>query len=157
VVKLADRSDTVMWFLEKTLAHGCHCFFIFTDFLGYSHKHAEFGRQVDVLSLLLNLKQWLVKVHYLFVVLLFEVKNHRNCCTSFTLIKLARRRTHIKANIADFISLMMAIASHHNRTFELIINIFLNFLLLRSLVLVALLLSDESCRLFVNQIQAVVD
>lgn len=146
-----------MWLLEKTLAHGCYSFFIFTHFLGYSHKHAKFWRQINVLSLLLNLKQWLIKVLYLFVVLLLKVKHHRYCRTSFALIKFACRWTHIKAYTAHFVGLSMAITSHHNRTFKLIVNIFLNFLLLRSLVWVALSLSDKSCSLLVNQTQAVID
>lgn len=156
-VQFANWSNTVMGLLEKTLAHGGHSFFIFTHFLRNSDKHAEFWWQINILTFLLDLKERLVKVHDLFIILLLEIKDHRNCCSGFALLKLACWRAHIKPYIADFIRLMVAIASHHNSSFKFVVDRLLNLVLFWLFVWVPLPLLNKSGCLLINELKTVVN
>lgn len=53
-VELADRPDTIVWLLEQGLAHSCHRFLVLAYLLGNTNQHAQFGRQIDILALLLD-------------------------------------------------------------------------------------------------------
>jgi hypothetical protein len=116
-----------MWFLEKTLSHSSHCLFVFSDFLRDSNKHAEFWRQINVLSLLFDFKQRLVKTHNLLVVLRAEILNHRDSLPSFSLLEPTSLWAHVPTNGTNFVGFVMTVTSHDNRMFEFVVNGFLCF------------------------------
>ena len=60
LIKLADRSDTIMGLLEQTLSHSSHSLLVLTNFLRNANEHTKFWWQVNVLSLLLFFKEGLV-------------------------------------------------------------------------------------------------
>lgn len=76
LVQGLDRFDPIVRLLEETLAHLRDCFLVFPHLLWDANKHCEFGRQVDVLALLLDLEQRLVHFGDLFIVLLLEIGHH---------------------------------------------------------------------------------
>ena len=118
--------DTVIWLLEKTLAHLCHSFLVLTYLLRDSDEHAQFWRQVNILALLLYFKQRLIKLFYFFVVLLFEVSDHGNSSPCISLLELTSVWVHVKSYIADFVGLVVSVASHYNGSFEFINDCFLD-------------------------------
>ena len=120
--------DTVIWLLEQTLAHLCHSLLVLTNLLRDSNEHAQFWRQVNILALLLYFKQRLIKLFYFFVVLLFEVCDHGDCSAGVSLLKLASVWVHVESYIADFVGLVVSIASHHNGSFEFVNDCFLDFM-----------------------------
>jgi hypothetical protein len=139
-----------MRFLEQTLTHGGHSLFVFSDLLWNTNKHAKLWWKVDVLALLLDLEKWLVKTHDLFIILLAEIVDHRNRLSGFSLFKAACLRTHIPTNCANFISLVVSVASHHDSMLEFIINSLLNFVLFWRLAGVTLAFLGETDHLFIN-------
>ena len=78
------------------------------------------------MALLLYFKQRLIKLFYFFVVLLFEVSDHGYCSTGVSLLELASVWVHVKSYIADFVGLVVSVASHHNGSFEFINDCFLD-------------------------------
>ena len=149
--------DTVVRLLEETLAHLCDSLLVLSDLLGDSDEHAQFWRQIDVLALLLNFKQGLLEALDFLVVLLFEIKHHRYCGSSVTLLKLARIRTHVESDVADLIGLMMAVTRHNDGTFEFVDDGLVDLGVLRLLVGEARALGIETLNLFVNQLEAIID
>lgn len=157
VVELANRADTVVRLLEEGLAHGSHGLLVLTHLLGDTDKHAQLGRQVDVLSLLLDLKERLVERHNLLVVLLTEVLHHRNSLALFALLEAARLRAHIPAHGGYLVGLVMTVASHDDGMLELVIDCLVDLVLLGGLASEPLLFVGEAVHLFINQLQAVVN
>ena len=78
------------------------------------------------MALLLYFKQRLIKLFYFFVVLLFEVGDHGYCSPGVSLLELASVWVHVKSYIADFVGLVVSVASHHNGSFEFIDDCFLD-------------------------------
>ena len=141
-----------MGFLEETLAHLCHRLLVFADLLRDTHKHSEFRWQVDVLALLLDFKEGLIHLQNLLVILLFEVGRHRNGRAGFSLLEVAGLGAHVESDIADFVSLMVAVAGHDDGALELINDGFLEFLDLWGVVGVAEAFLTEALHLLVNQL-----
>ena len=106
---------------------------------------------------MLYFKQWLVQLFYFFVVLLFEIVDHRNCGPGVSLLELASVWVHVKSYIADFVRLMMTIASHYNSTFEFVNNGFLDFVGFRLFIGVSLTSLMQAFNLLVDQGEAIVD
>ena len=102
-------------------------------------------------------KQGLLETLDFLVVLLLEIKHHRDCGASITLLKLARVRAHVESHVADFVRLVMAVARHDNCTFEFIDHSLLNFSIFGLLVGKALAFSVETFNLLVNELETVVD
>lgn len=146
-----------MRLLEERLAHGGHRFLVFTHFLGDANQHAELGRQVNVLTLLLDFEEWLVERHDLLVILLTEVLHHGDGLALFALLEAARLRAHVPAHRGHLVRLVVAVAGHHDRMFELVVHGFVNFVLFRGLAREPLLFVCEPVHLLVDQFQAVVD
>ncbi len=146
-----------MGLLKETLAHSSHGLFVLTDFLGDAHKHAKLRRQVDVLAFLFYFKKGLVETHDLLVVLLTEVVHHRNGGSGLSLFEAAGFRAHVPADGADFVSLVVTIASHNDCVLEFIVDGLLNFVLLGGLSGVALALLRKADHLLVDELEAVVD
>lgn len=146
-----------MRLLEETLAHGSHRLLVFTNFLRDTHKHAKLGWQVDVLAFLFDLKKWLVETHDLLVILLTEVVHHGNGGSSLSLLEAAGFRAHIPANGADFVGLVVAVASHNDCMLKFIVDSLLDFVLLGRFSGVALALLSEADHLLVDELEAVVD
>lgn len=76
LIELLDRMDPIMRLLEQALAHLSDCLLVFPHLLWDSDQHGEFRRQINVLTLLLDLKQGLLHFKDLFIVLLLEVGGH---------------------------------------------------------------------------------
>jgi len=152
LVELLDRVDTIVRLLEKTLAHLCDGLFVFADLLRDTDEHGEFGRQVDVLALLLDFKQGLVHLEDLLIILLLEVGGHGDGGTGLSLLKVTRFRAHVEAHIADLISLVVSVAGHDDGALELVNDSFLELLWAGLLVRVPLALESESLHLLVNQL-----
>lgn len=76
LVELLDRVNSVVGLLEKTLAHLSHRLLVLPHLLRDTDEHGELGWQVDVLSLLFDLKERLVHLQNLLIVLLLEVGGH---------------------------------------------------------------------------------
>lgn len=146
-----------MRLLEKRLAHSSHRFLILSHLLRDAHQHAQLGRQIDILALLLNLEQWLVERHDLLVVLLAEVLDHGDGLTSLALLETGRFRAHVPTNAADLVSLVVAVTRHNYGVFELIVDSLLSLHDLRWLASVALTLLVEPHHLLIDKLQAVVD
>lgn len=146
-----------MRLLEQRLAHSGHSLFIFADLLWDTDKHAQFWRQVDILTFLFDFKQRLVKTHNLFVILLAEVLHHGNGLALLTLFETAGFRAHVPADGRHFVCLVMTVAGHDDCVFELIVHSFVNFVLLGWFSGETLLLVGEAVHLLVNKLQAVVD
>ena len=91
------------------------------------------------------------------IILLLEVISHRNGGTGFSLLEFACLRTHVKANIGDFVSLVMSIAGHDNSSFEFVDNCLLEFNLFWRLVGVAGSSLGESIHLLVNELVTVIN
>lgn len=91
------------------------------------------------------------------VVLLLEVVSHRDGGACLALLELAGLGTHVKADTGYLVRLMVAIASHHNCSFEFIHNGLLEFALFGWLVSVTSPPLSESLHLFVNEFIAVID
>jgi len=157
VVQLADRADTVVGLLEERLAHGGHGLLVLTHLLGDADQHAQFGRQVDVLSFLLDFEKGLVQGHDLLVVLLAEVLHHRNGLSLLTLLEAARLRTHIPADSGHLVRLVVTVAGHDDGMFELVVHSLVDLVLFGGLAREALFFVRESVHLLVDQFQAVVD
>jgi hypothetical protein len=157
LVKFANRSDTIMRFLEKTLSHGSHGFFVFSNFLRDSNEHAKFRWQVNVLSFLLDFKKWLVKTHNLLVVLRSEVLDHGDRLTCFSLFKSTSLWAHIPSDCADLISLVMTITGHDNCVFEFIVNGFLDLNSLWRFASKSLSFVRKSDHLLINQLETIVN
>lgn len=96
-------------------------------------------------------------MHYLLIVLLSEVLDHRDCSADFSLLKLAGRGTHVKADAANLVGLVMAVAGHDDCSLKFIVDGLLNFLDGRGLVRVALPLFGESSGLLINKFEAIVN
>ena len=109
------------------------------------------------MALLLNFKQRLVELFYFFVVLLFEVVDHRDCGPSVALLELAGVRVHVESNIADLVGLVVAVASHHDGSFELVHDRLLDLVGFWLLVGVSLASLVQALDLLVDQGEAVVD
>ena len=152
-----DRFYPIVRLLEEALAHLRDCFLVFPHLLRDANKHGEFGRQIDVLTLLLDLKQGLIHFRDLLIVLLLEVGRHRDGSASLSLLEVARLRTHIKAHVAYLVGLVVTIHGHDNRTLEFIINSLLEFLCCWLLVSVAESLLSSLLDLLIDQLQAVVN
>ena len=99
----------------------------------------------------------MVKLFYFFVVLLFEIVDHRYCGPSVSLLKLASIWMHVKSYVADFVGLMVTIAGHYNGTFEFINDGFLDFMGFWLLIRVSLTSLMQTFDLFVDQGEAIVD
>ena len=127
-VQLLNGVNSVMWLLEETLSHLSHSLFIFPDTLGNTDKHSEFWRQINILALLLNLKEGLLHLLDLLIILLFEVGCHRNSSASFALFEVTGLGAHVETHITDFISLMVAIARHDDSALKLINDSLLDLL-----------------------------
>lgn len=146
-----------MGLLEKTLSHSGHCLFVFSNFLRNSNKHAKFWRQINVLSLLFDFKQRLVKTHNLLVILRAEILNHRDGLASLTLLEATGLWTHIPTNGTDFVGFVMTIAGHDNCMFEFVVNGFLGFSNFWRLAGITLPFCCEPDHLFINQFETIVD
>ena len=127
-VQLLNRVNSVMRLLEETLSHLGHGLFIFTDTLRNTDKHGEFWRQINVLALLLDLKEGLLHFQDLLIILLFEVSSHGNSRASLALLEVTGLRAHIETHIADLVRLMMAVARHDDSALELIDDSLLDLL-----------------------------
>jgi hypothetical protein len=156
LVELADRADTIVRLLEETLAHGSHGLFVLAHFLGDSYQHAKLGRQIDILSFLLDFKQGLIEGHNLFVVLLAEVVHHRDSLAGLSLFKAARLRAHVPAHSRNLVGFVVAVACHDNGMLKFIIDSLLNFVLLRRFSSVPLSFLSETDHLLVDQLKTVV-
>lgn len=108
------------------------------------------------MALLFDFEQGLIETHNLLVVLLTEVVDHRNGGASLTLLKTAGLGTHVPSDGADLVCLVVTIAGHNDCVFELIIDGFLDFVLLWRLAGVALALLREADHLLIYQLEAVV-
>lgn len=146
-----------MRFLEKTLAHRSHSLFIFPYFLRDSNQHAQFRREVNILPFLFDFKQRLVQAHDLFVVLLAEILDHRNCLTCFTLFKARSFWAHVPSYTTNFVGFMVTITCHNNSMFEFIVNSLLYLDSFGWLSGIALPLLGKAHHLFIDQFEAVVD
>ena len=156
-VQLLNRVNSVMRLLEETLSHLGHGLFIFSDTLRNTDKHGEFWRQINVLALLLDLKEGLLHFQDLLIILLFEVSSHGNSRASLALLEVTGLRAHIETHIADLVRLMMAVARHDDSALELIDDSLLNLLASWRLVRVAVAFLAESFNLLIDQVQAVVN
>lgn len=156
-VEVADGLDTVMRLLEQTLTHGGHDLLVLSNTLGDTDESAKFWRQVDVLALLFNFKKRLGEIHYLNVVLLLEIQNHRNGLADFSLLELTSLRSHIPLDGGYLVSLVLSIAGHDDGALELLINGLANLLLVWRLPHEALTLFFESMNLLLNELEAVVN
>ena len=76
LVELLNGVDSVMRLLEETLAHLSDGLLVLAHLLRDTDKHSELWRQVDVLSLLLDLEKRLVHFQDLLIILLLEVGGH---------------------------------------------------------------------------------
>jgi hypothetical protein len=123
-----------MWLLEETLSHLGHGLFIFTDILRNTDKHGEFWRQINVLALLLDLKEGLLHFQDLLIILLFEVGSHGNGRAGLALLEVTGLRAHIETHIADLVRLVVAIARHDDSTLKLINDSLLDLLAARRLI-----------------------
>jgi hypothetical protein len=142
--------DTIVRLLEQALAHIGDRTFVLTDLLWDTHKHSEFGRQVDVLSLLLDFEEWLCHLHDLLIVLLLEVSRHGDSRASITLLEVASLRAHVKSHIAHLVSLVVTVASHDNGSPELVLHGLLVLLSARLVLRVAHFLLSEAIHLLVD-------
>ena len=133
-VQLLNGVNSVVWLLEEALSHLGHGLFIFTDILRDTDKHGEFWRQINVLALLLYLKQRLLHFQDLLVILLSEVGSHGNSRASFALFEVTGLGAHIETHIADLVRLMVAVARHYNGALELINDSLLDLLAARWLL-----------------------
>ena len=106
---------------------------------------------------MLNFKQRLVELFYFFVVLLFEVVDHRDCGPGVALLELAGVWVHVESNIADLVGLVVAVAGHHDGSFELVHDRLLDFVGFWLLVGVSLASLVQALDLLVDQGEAVVD
>lgn len=122
LVQGLDRLDPIVRLLEEALAHHCDCFLVFAHLLWDADQHGEFGRQVDVLALLLDLEQGLIHFRDLLIVLLLEVRHHRDGSASLSLLEIARLWAHIEAHVADLVGLVVSIHGHDDGTLELVID-----------------------------------
>jgi len=156
-VEVADGLNTVVRLLEQTLTHRGHDLLVLSDALGNTDESAKFWRQIDVLALLFNLKKGLSEIHYLNVVLLLEIQNHRNGLADFTLLELASLRSHVPLDGGYFVGLMLTIAGHHDGALELFVNGLADLLLVGRLPHKALALFFESMNLLLNELEAVVN
>ena len=93
----------------------------------------------------------------LLVVLLFEIKHHRDSGTGVALFELASVWAHVKSDVADLVCLVMTVASHDDGTLEFIDDGLLDFRVLWLLVGETLALLVETLDLLINQLEAVVD
>ena len=157
LIKLLDGVDPIMGLLEKTLAHLGHGLLVLPHLLWDSDEHGELGRQVDVLSLLLDFEERLVHLQDLLIVLLLEVCCHRNGGTGFTLFEIARLWAHVETHIADLVGLVVTVARHDDSTFEFIEHGLLELLRLRRMARVSESLLSEPLHLLINQLEAVVN
>lgn len=157
LVEVADGFDTVVRLLEQTLAHGGHDTFVLTYALGDTDEGTKFWRQIDVLALLFDFKERLIKVHDLNVVLLLEVQNHGNGFTDLALLELTSLRSHIPLDGGYFVGLVLSIACHDDGAFELFINCLTNLFLVRWLSHKALAFFFESLDLLLYELEAVVN
>lgn len=157
LVQLLDRVNSVVRLLEETLAHLSNSFLILPHLLGDSNQHGEFGRQVNVLALLLDFKEWLVHLQDLLIVLLFEVGGHRDGGASLSLLEIARLRAHIEAHVADLVGLVVAVHGHDDGALELIKHSLLVLLGLWCLVGVAVSLLSKALHLLIDQLETVVN
>ena len=152
-----DRFDPIVRFLEEALAHLCDCLLVFPHLLRDTDKHGKFGRQIDVLTLLLDFKQGLIHFRDLLIVLLLEVGRHRDGSASLSLLEIARLGAHIKAHVAHLVGLVVPIHGHDNRTLELIKDSLLVFLCCRRLLGLSISLLPKLLDLLIDQLQAVVN
>jgi len=149
-VELLDGVDTVLRFLEQTLAHLRNSLLVLANFLRNANQHGEFWRQVDILSLLLDFKQGLRHLPNLHIVLLLEVRSHRNRRASLALFEIASFRAHVKAYVTDLVGLVVSVHGHDNGSFEFVYDGLLVFLRLWSVLCVALPFRSEALHLIVN-------
>lgn len=154
-VEFTDGVDSVLRFLKQTLAHLSHGLFILAYFLWNSDQHAEFRGQVDVLALLLDLEKRLVEAHDLFVVLLFEVDDHRNGGSVVALFKLAGFGAHVPTDSAHLVRFVVAVAGHHDRTFEFVVDRLLDFVVFGLLTSIAESFVAETHHLVVDELEAI--
>jgi len=157
LVQLLDRVDSIVGFLEETLAHLGDRLLVLPHLLGDADEHGELGGQVDVLPLLLDFEERLVHLQNLLIVLLLEVGGHGDGGAGLTLLEIARLRAHIEAHIADFVSLVVAVARHDDGTLEFVEDGLLELLRLGWVAGVAETLLSEALHLLVDQLKTVVN
>lgn len=156
-IKIADRFDAVMRFLEETLTHGCHDAFVFTYALRDSNECAQFGRQIDILSFLLDLEERLIQVHDGNIVLLLEVQHHRDGLTNLTLLELTRLWSHVPFERGNLVGFVLAVARHDNCTFEFFVDRLRDFFLIWRFSHEPLALFFETLDLLLDELEAVVN
>lgn len=157
VVQVANGLNTVVGLLEQVLTHSCHDFLVLAHLLRDTDKHTKLGRQVNVLTLLLDFKQRLIKTHNLLVVLLAEVLHHGDGLASFTLLKAGGFGTHIPSDATHLVGLVMTVAGHDDRVLEFIVDGLLDLDGLWGLAGVTLALLSKAHHLFINELETVVD
>lgn len=99
----------------------------------------------------------MVQTHDLFVILLAEVLHHRDGLAGFTLLEARSLRAHVPTHARHLVGLVVAVASHHNGVFELIVHSLLGLEDLWWLSCVALPLLVKAHHLFINELKTVVD
>jgi hypothetical protein len=122
-----------------------------------TNKGAKFWRQINVLALLFDFKQWLIEVHNLNIVLLLEVQNHRNGLSDLTLFELARLGSHVVLDCTDLVGFVLTISSHDDGSFEFFVNSLGNFLICGWFSHKSLTFFFEALSLFLDELQTVIN
>jgi hypothetical protein len=121
-VELLDAPNSLWWLLEETLSDVGHDALVFSDLGWDADKGAKLWWQVDILSLLPNLKQWLVNGVNFDPVSSLEIVNHVGPCFLVTMVKDVVFGVHVPLDLMHFVGSVGAILGHNDGAFKLSVH-----------------------------------
>jgi len=103
--------------LEEAITDIRHDLLVFADFGRNTYENAKFGRKIDALLFLFNLKQRLVGISDFLLIVFHKIVKHLDLslwASLLSLFEIVRSRSHIPANPVYFISTFLTIIGHHD-------------------------------------------
>lgn len=122
LVQLLDASDSLVRLLEQALPDVSHDTLVLSDLGWNTHKGTELRWQVNVLSLLSNLKQRLTNRVYFDTVSSQEVVDHVGPGFLIAVIKDVVSWVHVPLDLVDLVGSVRSVLGHHNGSFEFSID-----------------------------------
>lgn len=111
-----------MWLLEQALSDVSHDLLVFSDFGGDTDQCAQFWRQINVLSLLSDFKEWLSGGMNFNMICSVKIINHVGTSFFISMVENVILWVHVPFDLVDFVSSVRAIFGHDNSTFKFSAN-----------------------------------
>ena len=109
--------------MKEALSNFGHDLLVLSDLGWNADKCAEFWWQVDALSLLSDLKQWLVLVVDFDLVSCFEVVNHVASGLVISVVKDVILWVHIPSDSVDLVGSVRTVPGHDDGSFKLSVDV----------------------------------